>query len=84
MGLVFPTGAFLETMLSNSVRYTLNAPLTMSDLPAWTPEAQAKLKNIPFFVRAQARKRIEDVAREQDAETITAEIVEQVRLEFGQ
>lgn len=56
----------------------------MSDIPAWTPEAQAKLKNIPFFVRAQARKRIEDVAREQEAEIITADIVEQVRLEFGQ
>lgn len=56
----------------------------MSDFPAWTPEAQAKLKNIPFFVRAQARKRIEDVAREQEADAITAEIVEQVRLEFGQ
>lgn len=56
----------------------------MSDLPAWTPAAQAKLKNIPFFVRAQARKRIEDVAREQEAEAITADIVEQVRLEFGQ
>ena len=56
----------------------------MSDFPNWTPAAQAKLKNIPFFVRAQARKRIEDVAREQDADAITADIVEQVRLEFGQ
>ncbi len=58
--------------------------LPMSDFPNWTPAAQAKLKNIPFFVRAQARKRIEDVAREQDADAITADIVEQVRLEFGQ
>lgn len=56
----------------------------MIDLPDWTPEAQAKLKNIPFFVRAQARKRIEDVAREQDLEQITPDVVEQVRLEFGQ
>lgn len=56
----------------------------MSDTPPWTMEAQAKLKNIPFFVRAQARKRIEDVAREQDADEITADMVEQVRLEFGQ
>jgi hypothetical protein len=56
----------------------------MADIPFWTAEAQAKLKNIPYFVRAQARKRIEDVAREQQAEQITAEIVERVRLEFGQ
>jgi hypothetical protein len=51
---------------------------------SWTTEAQAKLKNIPFFVRSQARKRIEDVARELEAEVVTADIVEQVRLEFGQ
>ena len=50
----------------------------------WTPEAQIKLKNIPYFVRAQARKRIEDLAREAEQEVVTAEIVEQARLEFGQ
>lgn len=65
-------------------RFALDGCPPMSDLPAWTPEAQAKLKNIPFFVRAQARKRIEDVAREQEADAITAAMVEQVRLEFGQ
>ncbi|NJL48257.1 MAG: protochlorophyllide oxidoreductase [Leptolyngbyaceae cyanobacterium SM2_5_2] len=56
----------------------------MTDTPPWTAEAQAKLRNIPYFVRAQARKRIEDVAREQQVEQITAQMVEQVRLEFGQ
>jgi len=50
----------------------------------WIAEAQAKLKNIPYFVRAQARKRLEDVAREQQAEQITPQMVEQVRVEFGQ
>ena len=50
----------------------------------WTPEAKAKLKNIPFFVRAQARQRIEQLAREAELDTITAEIVEQARIEFGQ
>ncbi|GGA02593.1 PCP reductase family protein [Okeania sp. KiyG1] len=50
----------------------------------WTPEAQIKLKNIPYFVRTQARKRIEDLAREAEQEVVTAEIVEQARLEFGQ
>ncbi|NMF85528.1 PCP reductase family protein [Nodosilinea sp. P-1105] len=56
----------------------------MTDSLSWTAEAQAKLKNIPFFVRSQARKRIEDVARDLGAEEVTAAIVEQVRLEFGQ
>ncbi|MGC8711651.1 MAG: PCP reductase family protein [Leptodesmis sp.] len=50
----------------------------------WTPEAKAKFKNIPFFARTQARERIEHLAREADLDTVTAEIVEQARLEFGQ
>jgi hypothetical protein len=50
----------------------------------WTPEAQVKLKNIPFFVRSQARQRIEELARSADLETVTAEIVERARLELGQ
>ncbi|TVQ10310.1 MAG: protochlorophyllide oxidoreductase [Leptolyngbya sp. DLM2.Bin27] len=54
-----------------------------NDLP-WTADAQAKLKNIPFFVRAQARKRIEDAARAQAVDQVTANLVEQVRLELGQ
>jgi hypothetical protein len=50
----------------------------------WTPEAKAKLKNIPFFVRVQARQRIEELARAAGLAEVTAEIVEQARLEFGQ
>jgi len=50
----------------------------------WTSDAKQKLKNIPYFVRTQARQRIEQVARDEGLETITVEIVEQVRLEFGQ
>lgn len=55
----------------------------MDDLK-WTPEAVAKLKKIPFFVRPKARKRIEELARESLSDEITEEIVEQARLEFGQ
>ncbi|MFM7192946.1 MAG: PCP reductase family protein [Microcystaceae cyanobacterium] len=50
----------------------------------WTSDAKQKLKNIPYFVRTQARQRIEQVARDEGLATITVEIVEQVRLEFGQ
>ena len=50
----------------------------------WTPEAKDKLKNIPYFVRTQARQRIEQLARDAELETVTAEIVEKARLEFGQ
>ncbi|HEY9797056.1 MAG TPA: PCP reductase family protein [Leptolyngbyaceae cyanobacterium] len=61
--------------------------MNSSDFPdalQWTAEAKAKLKNIPYFVRAQARKRIEQLAREADLDMVTVEIVEQARLEFGQ
>lgn len=50
----------------------------------WTPEAKAKLRNIPYFVRTQARQRIEQLAREAETEIVTVEIVEQARSEFGQ
>ena len=50
----------------------------------WTADAKAKLKNIPFFVRSQARQRIEQLARAAETETVTAALVEQARLEFGQ
>ncbi|MDJ0556853.1 MAG: PCP reductase family protein [Microcoleaceae cyanobacterium MO_207.B10] len=50
----------------------------------WTAEAKTKLKNIPYFVRTQARQRIEELAREAEQEMVTAELVEKARLEFGQ
>lgn len=56
----------------------------LTDALEWTPEAKAKLKNIPFFVRAQAKTRIEQLARAAAVEVVTAEMVEQARLEFGQ
>jgi hypothetical protein len=50
----------------------------------WTPEAKVKLRNIPFFVRSQARLRIEELARASEVDLITVELVQQARLEFGQ
>ncbi len=62
-------------------------PERMSDEPetlTWTPEAQEKLRNIPYFVRSQARQRIEEITYAQNSNTVTVDIVEQARLEFGQ
>lgn len=56
----------------------------LTDVIIWTPEAEAKLKNIPFFARSQARQRIEAIARAADEQTVTVELVERVRLQFGQ
>lgn len=50
----------------------------------WTPEAKLKFKNIPFFARTQARKMIEEIARNTEDHLVTVEIVEQARLNFGQ
>ncbi|MEA5534127.1 PCP reductase family protein [Crocosphaera sp. XPORK-15E] len=56
----------------------------IEDSPRWTADAQAKLKNIPFFVRTQARQRIEELARAAGSDEVTVDMVEQARLEFGQ
>ena len=55
-----------------------------NDSPRWTPDAKIKLKNIPYFVRTQARQRVEQLTREANLEEVTVEMVEQARLEFGQ
>jgi len=55
-----------------------------TDALRWTDEAKVKLKNIPFFVRAQARQRIEHLARQAELDVVTAELVDQARVDFGQ
>ncbi|WP_066377654.1 MULTISPECIES: PCP reductase family protein [unclassified Anabaena] len=55
-----------------------------TDALRWTSEAKTKLKNIPFFARSQAQARIEQLARQAEKDIVTADLVEQARLEFGQ
>ncbi len=55
----------------------------MSDSIPWTPEAETRLKEIPFFVRPAARKKIEKLAQELGATEITAEVYEQAKKKFG-
>ncbi len=50
----------------------------------WTPEAKSKLRNIPYFVRTQARQRIEQIAHAMAVDLVTADIVEKAKVEFGQ
>ncbi|MEN9219803.1 MAG: PCP reductase family protein [Thermostichales cyanobacterium SZTDM-1c_bins_54] len=52
--------------------------------PIWTAEAEAMLRNIPFFARPQARQNIEKLALERHCEYITPELVEEARRVFGQ
>lgn len=55
----------------------------MSNSPEWTAEAEACLKEIPFFVRPAARKKIEKFAQELGANSITIEVYQQAKERFG-
>jgi len=55
----------------------------MSDKITWTSEAEAKLKDIPFFVRPFARKKIEKYALENNFSPITIEIYDQAKKMFN-
>jgi Proto-chlorophyllide reductase 57 kD subunit len=55
----------------------------MSSAIEWTPEAEVRLKEIPFFVRPAARKKIEKFAQESGTTRITVEVYEQAKQQFG-
>ncbi|MFM7406209.1 MAG: PCP reductase family protein [Cuspidothrix sp.] len=55
----------------------------MSEQIKWTAEAEAKLKDIPFFVRPFARKKIESYAGENNIVLITLEVYEQAKQLFN-
>ncbi len=49
----------------------------------WTAEAEIKLKDIPFFVRPFARKKIETYAQENNISQISIEVYEQAKQMFN-
>lgn len=55
----------------------------MADSVQWTTEAEAMLKEIPFFVRPAARKKIEKYARENGLSEISQSVYQQARAQFG-
>lgn len=56
----------------------------MANSVQWTAAAEALLKEIPFFVRPAARKKIEKFAKENGAAEITPEVYQQAKQQFGQ
>lgn len=50
---------------------------------AWTPEALARLENIPDFVRPMARQGIEHYARSQGHAVIDERVLGEARKQFG-
>jgi uroporphyrinogen-III synthase len=57
--------------------------IAVSNNISWTAEAEAKLKEIPFFVRPAARKKIEKFAQEQGITEISVEVYDRAKQQFG-
>ena len=55
----------------------------MSKIIPWTAEAEGKLKEIPFFIRPFARKKIETYAQDHNLTQITIEIYDQAKQLFN-
>ena len=55
----------------------------MANSLSWTAEAEAMLKEIPFFVRPAARKKIEKFARKRELAEITEAVYEEAKQQFG-
>ncbi|NJM99523.1 MAG: protochlorophyllide oxidoreductase [Phormidesmis sp. RL_2_1] len=49
----------------------------------WSSKAETLLKEIPFFVRPAARKKIEKYAREHGLTEITETVYQQAKAQFG-
>lgn len=50
----------------------------------WSAEAEAKLKEVPFFVRPAVRKRIEALAADAGRDGIDLAFFEEAKARFGQ
>ncbi|MDX2253915.1 MAG: PCP reductase family protein [Pseudanabaenaceae cyanobacterium bins.39] len=55
----------------------------MSAKISWSAEAEVKLKDIPFFVRPFALKKIEKYAEDNNHAVITLEVYEEAKRQFN-
>lgn len=49
----------------------------------WTPDAEAMLNKVPFFVRGRVRKKTEKFAQDKGEATVTADVLQAAREAFG-
>ena len=49
----------------------------------WTPEAEDLFKEIPFFVRFAAKKKIENFAKERNEDVITVDVYKAAKQQFN-
>lgn len=45
----------------------------------WEPEAEERLKRVPFFVRPMAKSAVERLARERGLDIVTPDLMEEVK-----
>jgi hypothetical protein len=50
---------------------------------AWTPDAETRLAQIPFYVRPMVKKSIEQQAREQGYQQITVAVMDEIKDRLG-
>lgn len=50
----------------------------------WTPEAEQRLREIPFLVRPLVRRRLESLAGEAGRDCVDEAFYEEARARFGQ
>jgi len=62
---------------------TLGSPGPSAPALAWAPEAEARLMNIPAFVRPMARTSIEQFARERGCQLVDEALLDAARQHFG-
>jgi hypothetical protein len=45
----------------------------------WQPDAEQRLKKVPFFIRPFVRRRAESVARERGLEEVTSQLLDEIK-----
>jgi light-independent protochlorophyllide reductase subunit B len=74
-------GASLATATLTAPTVTPSAPANGE--PAWTPDGEAELQKIPFFVRSKVRRNTESFARERGIAAIDSEILYDAKSHFS-
>jgi hypothetical protein len=69
-------------MIPGNEARTERTPTEVADV-RWTPAAEARLANIPAFVRPMARSGIEKFAREKGALEVDEKMLDEARDFFG-
>jgi light-independent protochlorophyllide reductase subunit B len=51
----------------------------MSSRPAWHPDAEQRLRKVPFFIRPWVRRRAEAVAAERGLQEVTSQLLDEIK-----